>query len=818
MQTLTWQTNAFGDVYSPQINAQAFSQHAAEQVFKRFLPAEYARPHHLTLVVGSDGGLLLPYLQALAEEHKIRFYCIDFAEVNQHTRDAGWEDTPQVQLVDDGFGLGQLQQDESLSIYFLRREIQMVPALAAMDKHVDYQPLWDKYHNAFQSFGIATNQSNNKSFIDAQLSNSGDLIHPAKALEGAYAGKTAVLLGGGPSVGLLLDWVREHRDQVVVFAANRLSARLKQENLAPDFFVAVDPQPALLDYCRDMFAFAEQSILLVSAFVAPNVLLQWPGRIAYADEALPFNYDDRLYEQDSDDNLTVAGPTVMNFALKAANYAGCDRIIMAGVDLCYSREGFSHEASSLESQLGKFLKAGGSTVETFDGQQANTDPQMALARAQMAQQVKHMQSERPDLSIIQVNSHAAKVEGIECLAVSELPTPEAATQAITEKLKEHFSWSSVAAKEAIEYRLSEMDKRVRGYRKLRTTLKGVLVDIRRLDRLQDNSFSHAVKNVNKAKAQMEEIIGDEVFLLFDYAYFDYLKVVAPLESEDNMTLKETQTVLLSYFEAADKSLLSFGKKLQDTADALRLRLRELGGECDEAMLQAWLSRGEPGRGQVWRAHHAAALLSAEQASVLARADEAFAELLANKVPSFKDRFSDRDNRLKSLWQQVTSAHLQQDLVRLEDLAEHLQISDDHDFSALGLYAKVCALFYRDDVNAFYAQIDQITHERLKVPALQLKLQATLRDQNPRLALEVIESLCRYSTDYFQHYAVLAGILGLNDLAEQAYRIAIANAQEDVFLLRRAWLWAKQTERDGFVTAIEQHVHHLIPSQSASIFA
>ena len=798
MKQLTWKQSLLGEAYIDEVNNIVFEQHRSESIFERYLPNDFNKKHFITIVAGSDSGLLLPYLQVLADELQSYFMCVELPEVVEVIKKQGWQDSDRVRLVDESFSLTTLSTDNQFGGFFLRQAIQVLPSIAVIDKHPAYFSLWEETRQRFTAATIAFNPAHSAQFIDRHLTNMTELVYPFSRLENTLSGKTAVLLGGGPSVSLVLDWVKTHREALVVFAANRLSARLAKEGIAPDFFVAVDPQPALLDYCKEMFAFADRSILLCASAGSSNVLLQWSGRLVYADEATPF--DDYVTEEDQPLNLTTTGPTVMNFALQSAWYMGCRSMIMAGVDLCYSPEGHSHESSSLEAQLGQFLKAGGAKVKTYLGDMANTDPQMALALETLQKQVNYYLTITPQLCLYQVNPNAAYVEKIELSSPDHLPIPSTSAREAMALVGQQLNWQAETAVAWLTHLQQQIDQRLEWYARLLKPISSVLARVRILAQLSPEELVRVSKQINRVKNRFETSLGDERFLLFDYAYGDYVKVLAPMEASDEaQSLEQMQQVLTHFFKAAYHSLLTLSTRLKEVAQRIQLRLRECHGELDSAMLAQWLAWNEPGRGQVWQAHNTQVVLTDSQAQLLQTAEQAFVELLLNKAPSFKDKFTDKHFRMTSLWQQVEGAIQTNDAPRLTTLADYLiSQTDDESMSQLGHYASMATDALAQNWHGLLQQADSIQLERLLLPKHKLLTQAYLALGELDKALVSLEVMCRFSADYFIAYAELAGLMQLNDVAEFAYRLAVKTHTEDVLTRQKAQLWAEKQQRDSLL--------------------
>lgn len=67
MKQLTWKMSPLGEAYIDEINNGVFEHHYAKDIFNRYLPKDFSKKNFITIVAGSDSGLLLSYLNELAE-------------------------------------------------------------------------------------------------------------------------------------------------------------------------------------------------------------------------------------------------------------------------------------------------------------------------------------------------------------------------------------------------------------------------------------------------------------------------------------------------------------------------------------------------------------------------------------------------------------------------------------------------------------------------------------------------------------------------------------------------------------------------------
>ena len=191
--------------------------------------------------------------------------------------------------------------------------------------------------------------------------------------------ENAILLAGGPSLDSSIPWIQAHQDDCIIIAVSRISRRLLNADITPDFIFSVDPQGLSLDVSREMFHFDGKSVFIHSYHAFPAMVAQWLGTKAYLGPLFPWpsplNGVDR----------TSGGATVTNIAWACALEMGFAEIVLCGVDLCYSSEGHTHASFSKDRDHGPRFE-GETRIETNAGAYAETTHAYAFA----AQHIQHL--------------------------------------------------------------------------------------------------------------------------------------------------------------------------------------------------------------------------------------------------------------------------------------------------------------------------------------------------------------------------------------------------------------------------------------------
>jgi len=209
---------------------------------------------------------------------------------------------------------------------------------------------------------------NLRPFILRQIENLAENQIPAVCLNGAFRGRTAVVLAGGPSLDAILPWVRRHRRHLLVIAVSRISRALIAAGIQPDICVSVDPVDFNLNVCQDMLEFHNGTLLVNKDHLSSNLLASWSGRKVFVGKRYPWSTP-----LEPENFPPVGGTTVTNSALDIAVKSGAAQIVLGGADFCLSQEGITHASGSAEHAMGSRLQLGDQQVETNSGMMADTE-------------------------------------------------------------------------------------------------------------------------------------------------------------------------------------------------------------------------------------------------------------------------------------------------------------------------------------------------------------------------------------------------------------------------------------------------------------
>ncbi len=592
-------TNNFGDRSLYEVNRNVFDQVGAEAVFYKHFGKSLLRENHFYLLAGTDSGLLLRHLLKRGLPEGSRYIFVELPLVLAALRQEGLlEDLPERIAVVEVQELPEQARAFQFQNYVYLEAAELRESLAAIDGNLaSYRELselsmsWMK-KEAFKisaNIGIA-------SFMVRQLENLAENRLPAVMLKDSFQGKTAVLLAGGPSLDETLPWVKANRDRLVILAVSRISRQLLTEELFPHFVVSVDPQDISFEVSREMLHLYEHSIFVHSFHVSPQLLGQWRGRSLYLGPLYPW------VTPLNRNNLEISGPTVTNSGLTLALELGCTQVVLAGVDLCFNKHGFTHASGSNESQAGPILRAATLQVETNAGGMAYTNSGFYSAIDALNNQAANARAR--GCRVINPAPGAARITSVEHMALEMIEIAPLAEIPLATALNRISDEDSQSRTEHCQTALRELSRAEKNLKKLLLLAKDAIV-------CNDGLFGRKGKKADfKYKLQMDTIekkintdLADFAPCVKQFGIRGLLKTTRA-DRDKEWTNAEIEKAGRIYYEAYRDSAKALIGLIQKAALRLRARLEEEKPNPDLSLIVAqWRQDRQPGRFLVWKGRH-----------------------------------------------------------------------------------------------------------------------------------------------------------------------------------------------------------------------
>lgn len=161
-----------------------------------------------------------------------------------------------------------------------------------------------------------------------------DIHYPINLLENKFKGKTALVLGAGPSLKDNIEKIKANRDKFVIFAVHRNLETLRLNDVTPDFCVVVDTNNVSYSITKDLKYLSE--INVIADIKADNYIKKLPFKnfFTYYSENSLFSKKLQSKLPDVVKTLETGGTSAM-CAYRCAKYLGFKNIIFAGIDLAF---------------------------------------------------------------------------------------------------------------------------------------------------------------------------------------------------------------------------------------------------------------------------------------------------------------------------------------------------------------------------------------------------------------------------------------------------------------------------------------------------
>ncbi len=629
----TIKRNDFGETFLYSINRDTFTKISAQSIYdKEFKPTLF-NENTLYVLVGTDSGLLANYIH---QQPKLpigtRYLFIEPQEIltqleKNHLIDPDMNDVITFATPDDW---EQKALNLHLQEYCYLRNVVLKKSISAQQTHIpEYIELnWilaERLENLQFQFGTSLGC---KAFLLLQFKNIADNIQPAQLLNQRYQDKTGIVLAGGPSLANILPWVKKNRDKLIIFAVSRISRILVNQHIEPDIVVSVDPQPDNIDVSKEMFLFKE-TVFVHSFHVDHAMISQWPGIHLYLDNRFP--WQTKLNPK----NFHSAGSTVSNCALAVALQSGCRRVLLAGFDLCLSKEGITHSKGTDEAELGPNFNTSLLEVDTYANEKRPSDPDFFIALQNLVLQGRNATNDGKQ--IINLAQFAAKAESIPYHAPETIVFEANDNRTNIPPLK-------AASSDDLENYYHEAIKE----------LKQARFQIQSIHKLADKALyinagmyneSGAIENY-KNKQELDKI---EQTLKRKYRKFNtlvknfgieyFIRIITPHDNEvEHWTAEKAKLVAETYYQSYLAGCKQLIQLIDDSLERIHVRQEEMKNTPDFTRLfKQWQKDHSYHRAAIWQNHHPSAIINEQISKQLQALNNKFQRLLESKETGFKKR-------------------------------------------------------------------------------------------------------------------------------------------------------------------------------------
>ncbi|QHS12769.1 6-hydroxymethylpterin diphosphokinase MptE-like protein [Shewanella sp. Arc9-LZ] len=601
----------FNEYYLPSVNRYTFENIDSKTIYNHKFKKDFSFKDKLNIVIGMDSGLLASY--ALEQEIALgsKFIFIELDEVlSLLIIDVPLAKKKNFKIVNETDFLDLLEQEE-IRIYIAKGAYEIYASLGVTSQHLEaYSSLFSRIEDKVQDEHFNHRSSlNQKVFFQTQLENVPDNHTPAKYLRNQFKGKTCLVVAGGPSLDEQIDWIVKNNDNLFIIAVSRIAGKLAKKSISVDIITCVDPQEFSFDVSREIFALSENTLLVNSYHISPKVLSQWQGQSVYLGQRYPWS------SKNDHDNIITIGPTVTNSSVRLAIEMGFNRILLSGVDYCYSRTGYSHANGTVEANLGPSLGHSNKWVETYAGYQAEAPIQLVHAMASLASEVK----EYPNVDFINLSNSAAKIEG-----VSHFSTEKIILDEFGSKIISSLDMCNTENKKLdLEQSLNECQKAKDDLTKLLKLTKNALTLSKKLN-LNSLSSDVILNEVNKIEKSINSKYPELTRLIKMYGYFEFSKFLTTRETE-SWTQSHINEMTISYYDAFNQTCYNILKLVIKSYEKIVFRILEVNANSLIPLAPTWLENSQPGRVFLWCKNHKAPLSDSHENEIFEQLNEKFKE-------------------------------------------------------------------------------------------------------------------------------------------------------------------------------------------------
>lgn len=810
MQTLPYFVNSFGDRYLYDVNRNTFNQVGAANVFKRRYGERLFDKDSLTIVVGTDSGLLLKHVleHDAPEGSRFLFFELDalLSTVESEIDSAALDETV---VLSGQRPLVELLKQIRFSDYANINAVRLIESLGATDDfHGDYRDLVASVSQQLDAIRWAHSVGmSNPTFLRRQLQNLVEMHQPASALSDSFRGKTAALLGGGPSLDELLPWIRDHQQDLVVIAVSRICRRLREADVTPHVVVSIDPTELSFDISKELLELDSRVLFAHANHAAYPLLAQWHGRSVYLDRQFPWE------RKDEPANIGTAGPTVTNTGFALARAMGFRTILFAGIDMCHSIEGYSHASGSNEFDAGPMFGNASVRVTTNDGRLAETTPDFLNAVQSFGLQA--LNAREQGIDIINPAAGAAVIDGVRHVPLRDLdlePLDGDPFAILHARLGDATPARRCDSLRATKHELARAHDRLRSIVKLAEEALACNDGLFGRDGKQAD-FKHK-RRMDKIEHQLDTRHSTFSSIVKMFSAEAFLRMPP---SDREWTDDEIEQAGKTYYNAYLNNANAILALVEAAQRRIDMAVEEEQTDPDiSALLQHWEQDGIPGRARIWCQRHPerAAALDAVTRRRFDTLDAAFRSTLQARETRHAQKVRGEAS-LEPIRGKLLTMYRARDAQELTRMAEQLAKLDDSDAEQL----RRLALGYRAELDAdhetafeHYAALIDLTREQLArqdetapnpclEDALRRMVVVALAESWHDQALLVLETLADISAAYQPQFAELLRLTGHTDAAANVYTAYLTQVPDDhVAMLRLGKLYQSAGALDAARTA------------------
>jgi len=810
-------TNEFGDRYFYEVNRSAFNKIGSDALYAQIFGKELFQEDTLNIIIGTDSGLLPHYVLKRGVPDGSRFLFIELPAILDRIEESSLRNSRDGRIefttYDDW---KKLAEQLHLTDYIFVNRVVLQQSVGAMDANIpEYHELHWRLSQELTRLTWETQASlGTQAFMVRQLENLAENRYSSACLKNIFQGKTAVLLGGGPSLDDIIPWLKANKDRVVILAVSRICRHLLESGLTPHIVFSVDPQPISFDISKELFHFRRDTLFVHAYHVVPPLLAQWRGKSVFSGPRFPWK------SHLNEDTLPSVGPTVTNTALASAVEMGFSQVLLAGVDLCHSKEGFTHARGSDEHMVGPQLGKVGIQVETNGGWLAETSPDFATAISIIEIQAKQVLEK--GCTVMNMAAGAAKIPNIRHILPDQIaiePLRETPEKTITRSLP------ADGREERIVHYRTMQDELVRVKSEMRKIGKLTKEALECVDRLRTSMGSNVdvgqYRRMNKIEKTLNRKYKNLVPLVKQFGIRNFLRIIRP--GEENAYTEDTDRVsrLRIYYQAYRDSTKTLIGLIENAEKRLHARLEEEKDLPDlHVLIHQWKGDRQPGRYLVWKQRNPEAEKNARisHGDALKEIEDEFKNIMEEKETEHI-RLIRKSLNLTGVRAKALALFQNREVEGLERIAKALARNPDPKAEPLLCLTRGYLAEIHENMAEALEQYNKLLLEESDAASLEDALQRIavicIDKRDPENAVAALECLTQLALTYAPHYAEMLRMTGHSEAAAEVYSNYLQKIPDDLATMMKLGKLYKEMRADEAAQMAFNYVLERDPDNGAA---
>lgn len=735
----------FNEYYLPSVNRHTFEKADSKTIYSKKFKNSFSKKDRLNIIIGMDSGLLTNFILENNIPDGSKFVFIELSSITPLlVIDIPTELKNKIIIIDES-GLDELFSKDDIKLFIAKDECYLYASLAVAARHIeDYNVLFNILELRLQSeyFDNRVNFTQ-KIFFHAQLDNIADNHTQSKLLRNTFKEQTCIIIAGGPSLDENIDWIKDNQNKLYIISVSRIAGKLVNSGIVPDIIVSVDPQEVSFDVSRGMFDLHDKTLLVNSYHISPKILSQWQGKSLYMGQRLPWS------NKIDNDNIPTVGPTVTNSSVRLAIEMGFSRILLSGVDFCYSKSGYSHANGTIEASLGPSLGHNTIWVETYDGYQAETLLQLKHAM----ESLEHEARVYLDVEIINLSNSAAKIQGISYKNKNEI------------NLNKYESKKTNCTDIFIENKKNDLLNVLADCLTKKNELSKALETIKKAQRLSQtlnlNSKSSALtlNKINMIEEELNNKYGDLSKIIKVYGYFEFSKFLTTRDTE-SWTQHHINTMSIRYYNAFSSICSIILRLVENACQKLQFRLNEISNTPLIELAIKWEEENQPGRAFIWKKMHESHIFNADEENILSKLNLLYSNNLTQVRQAYVDKLNSGD-ALEHVYTKIIRLNQSKNSYGLAITVSNLLpfIEKDNETKRLYHLALSFQLSLEQQPQQALDALLALPEELCTEMELKHIILLALKLSNLELATATLVKILAYSDEYMPQYAHILKLQG-----------------------------------------------------------